>query len=98
MTHAWLHISGGTEIVGYTFDSLDDATEFRKTYADDEQPDGSYKDVDDIPPLPEWGATDDHETDTWVLLAGQIEAVDGIGPLAHMHRVGSLFVEQPLST
>ncbi len=62
----WLHIHGGTEITGYgPFDSKEALSDFRAYFADDEQEDGSRKDVDDIPELPS-GERDDHESDTWV--------------------------------
>jgi hypothetical protein len=98
MKQVWIHISEGTEVLAWSFDSLEDAIAFREMYADDEGPQGERKSVDDLPYLPDsYEQRDNHETDTWVLVSGkEVEAVDGIEP-GHFHRVGETFVEQPLS-
>lgn len=95
----WIHVSEGTEVLAWTFDSLEDAVAFRERYADDEGPQGERKSADELLALPgSYEQRDNHETDTWLLVSsdhGRIDAVDGIEPM-HMHRVGERFVEQPV--
>lgn len=95
VTHTWVHISEGTEVLAWSFHSLDDAVAFRKTYGDDEDADGNRRGVDELPPLPDgWDQRDNHETDAWVLIAGKVDAVDGIEPGVFRPN-GTLFVEEP---
>lgn len=82
----WIHVSEGTQFTGYgPFGSESALRGFREHYADDEQEDGSYRSVDDIPPLPGISSEiveirDDHTSDSWIPLhasADTFQILDG---------------------
>jgi hypothetical protein len=87
MTTLWpvvlAHVSGGVTIIPYGFDTLDQANAFRYKYNDD----GMLFDAEGTlieagPPEMPSGFTDDHESDTWVLIEGAgIQYVDGDEPI-----------------
>lgn len=81
MNYTWIWVNEGTQILAWSFGNLDDAKAFRAQYADDEDDDGARKSIDDLPVLPDsYNQRDNHETDTWVLVSGRVDAVEGIEP------------------
>lgn len=78
-SYVYAHVQGGVTIIPYGFDTLDQADAFREKFADD---DDRPEDAPELPELPGMGYTDDHESDTWVLIEGiRITYVDGDQPI-----------------